>query len=203
MTEHATSLIQALDLDAADFRFRFLIVDDIWIPLGENTLIETFSPVWNAVVDGFGNHNPGEGRNGQQRSLWDTLHPGRPWAADLLPKLKKHRGDETIVTPSEIIAKTTFHLEKVMNTLASRAAITYVQRRIADASLGDEIKITRPDVVAYITSSCPELPNEIVQACAAAALKAGSERADVKNTMPPHVSGRDSFGADEIVVVKS
>lgn len=80
LAEHAESITQAGNLDLADFQCRYLVVDDIWIPLGESLLIEMFSPVWNKVVDGFGNHDPGSGRYEQQRSPWDMLHPGRSWA---------------------------------------------------------------------------------------------------------------------------
>ena len=49
----------------------------------EAQLIRRFSPLWNSVVDGFGNHDPGKGRYEQARSEWDVLHPGRPWAERL------------------------------------------------------------------------------------------------------------------------
>jgi len=78
--EHLGSINAATNLDAKDFYCRYLVTDDIWIPLGEALLIDQFSPVWNRVLDGFGNHTPGTGRFKQQRSRWDTLHPGRPWA---------------------------------------------------------------------------------------------------------------------------
>jgi hypothetical protein len=42
-------------------------------------------PLWNQKLDGFGNHDPGAGRYNQQRSPWDVIHPGRPWAARLKP----------------------------------------------------------------------------------------------------------------------
>jgi hypothetical protein len=82
LREHAKSLEQAA-FPAGDFFCRFLTVDDIWIPLAESVLIEKLHPAWNMVADGFGNHAPGGGRKGQQRSPWDTLHAGRPWAARL------------------------------------------------------------------------------------------------------------------------
>lgn len=85
LEEHATSIIQARNLNIEDFFCRYLVVDDIWIPLGESLLIEKFSPLWNKVIDGFGNHDPGKGRYNQQRSRWDTLHPGRSWAERLAP----------------------------------------------------------------------------------------------------------------------
>lgn len=81
LKEHADSIRAAGNLNIDDFWCRYLVVDDIWIPLGENLMISKFSPIWNAIVDGFGNHTPGAGRFQQMRSRWDVLHPGRDWAA--------------------------------------------------------------------------------------------------------------------------
>ncbi len=78
--EHADSIRSAPTLHIDDFRCRHLVVDDIWIPLGESLLIAKFSPLWNSLVDGFGNHNPGKGRYEGMRTRWDVLHPGRAWA---------------------------------------------------------------------------------------------------------------------------
>lgn len=78
--EHRDSIIRASNLAVEDFAARWLVVEDIWIPLGESLLISRFSPLWNALIDGFGNHDPGAGRRNGMRSRWDTLHPGRPWA---------------------------------------------------------------------------------------------------------------------------
>ncbi|WP_337170889.1 Eco29kI family restriction endonuclease [Gemmatimonas aurantiaca] len=85
LVEHATSIQSTKNLSVSDFQCRFLVVDDIWIPLAESLLIEMFSPLWNKKIDGFGNHDPGRGRHGQKRSPWDELHPGRPWAEMLQP----------------------------------------------------------------------------------------------------------------------
>jgi hypothetical protein len=48
-------------------------------------LIDLFNPVWNKLIDGFGNHDPGSGRYLQKRAPWDELHPGRAWAEKLRP----------------------------------------------------------------------------------------------------------------------
>lgn len=80
LNEHAKSINEVSNLDLKDFHCRFLVVDDIWIPLGESLLIAKFSPVWNKLLDGFGNHTPGKGRFEGMRPRWDTLHPGRAWA---------------------------------------------------------------------------------------------------------------------------
>jgi hypothetical protein len=55
---------------------------DLVVPV-EAALIRKHHPLWNAVVDGFGNHDPGAGRYNQARSEWDVLHPGRAWAERL------------------------------------------------------------------------------------------------------------------------
>lgn len=83
LREHARSIRAASNLDLADFECRFLAVVPVWITLAERFLITHYRPVWNLCLDGFGDHDPGKGRAGSERSWWDTLHPGRPWAAKL------------------------------------------------------------------------------------------------------------------------
>lgn len=80
LQEHAESINVAENLRVEDFFCRFLVADDIWIPLGESLLIAKFAPIWNKFIDGFGNHDPGKGRYEGMRPKWDTLHPGRGWA---------------------------------------------------------------------------------------------------------------------------
>ena len=98
LRQHAKSIAQARNLDRMDFWCRHLVVDDIWIPLGESLLIERFTPVWNTLIDGFGNHDPGGGRRNQARSLWDVLHPGRPWADKLQPGVRKREEIEELLS---------------------------------------------------------------------------------------------------------
>jgi hypothetical protein len=86
LREHAESVSAAENLDLADFRCRYLVVEDIWIPLGESLLIAKFTPLWNRMIDGFGNHDPGAGRYMGARPRWDVLHPGRGWAAKCQPR---------------------------------------------------------------------------------------------------------------------
>jgi hypothetical protein len=85
LSEHAESIKSANNLELADFCCRYLAVDDVWIPLAESMLIERFKPVWNRVLDGFGNHDPGSGRHSGKMPQWDCVHPGRAWAARLQP----------------------------------------------------------------------------------------------------------------------
>lgn len=101
LAQHAKSVFEAVNLDEGDFFCRFLIVDDIWIPLGETLLITRFAPVWNRLVDGFGNHDPGKGRHAGLRPRWDVLHPGRSWA---------ERCQEREETAEEIARDVSMHL---------------------------------------------------------------------------------------------
>jgi len=80
LRQHAKSVTEASNISIDDFHCRYLIVDDIWIPLGESLLIARFDPLWNKLIDGFGNHDPGKGRHAGLRPRWDVLHPGRQWA---------------------------------------------------------------------------------------------------------------------------
>lgn len=83
LREHYRSIHEADNLDVMDFYCRFLVLEDIWIPLAEALLIQRFQPLWNGIVPGFGIHDPGGGRKRQRRSDWDMLHPGRRLAMGL------------------------------------------------------------------------------------------------------------------------
>lgn len=85
LSQHAESVASVKNLRTSDFYCRYLTVDDIWIPLGESLLIEMFKPLWNIVVEGFGNHDPGSGRASGKKPNWDVLHSVRPWADKLQP----------------------------------------------------------------------------------------------------------------------
>ncbi|MCI0397815.1 MAG: Eco29kI family restriction endonuclease [Chloroflexi bacterium] len=86
LREHARSIEQALNLQLEDFKCRFAILSDVEgdlvVPV-EAELIRLYKPLWNMVIDGFGNHDPGSGRYNQALSEWDILHPGRLWASRL------------------------------------------------------------------------------------------------------------------------
>lgn len=81
LKEHGKSIAQVSNLESDHFFCRYLVVDETFISLGEALMIQRFRPLWNMILDGFGNHDPGGGRKDSLRSLWDTLHPGRAWAS--------------------------------------------------------------------------------------------------------------------------
>ena len=83
LRDHSKSIEQADNLDLAEFQCRFLVVVPVWITLAERFLLDHFTPVWNTVIDGFGNHDPGSGRSNMRCPRWDIVHPGRAWALRL------------------------------------------------------------------------------------------------------------------------
>ncbi len=86
LREHMRSIEGVQNLEVEDFRCRFMILQNIEVDLVvpvEAELIRKYSPLWNTIVDGFGNHDPGSGRYNQAKSEWDVLHPGRSWADKL------------------------------------------------------------------------------------------------------------------------
>lgn len=89
LMQHAKSIEQASNLNINDFLCRYLVVIPVWIGIAERFLIEHYRPIWNTVIDGFGNHDPGKGRTSMKRPRWDILHPGRPWAK-LLKTTENH-----------------------------------------------------------------------------------------------------------------
>ena len=79
---HVDSIKSAASLNVQDFWCRYLVLKDFFIPLCESLLIDRYKPIWNKLIDGFGNKALGGPRQAQQqKSMWDVLHPGRPGAA--------------------------------------------------------------------------------------------------------------------------
>ncbi len=77
LSNHAKSIQSAENLSLSDFRCRYLAIEEAFIGLAESVLISVFRPLWNQVVEGFGNNPTGGPRSSQARSGWDVVHPGR------------------------------------------------------------------------------------------------------------------------------
>ncbi len=74
LKKHSKSIKLSNNLSIADFSCKYLVIDDIWIPLAERLIIQKFRPVWNHPIDGFGNNAPGAERASSKLSNWDTIH---------------------------------------------------------------------------------------------------------------------------------
>ena len=84
LNDHVRSLSAAENLSIDDFHCRYLVVKSAWQGTAEEYLIRRFQPVWNnemGVCYGFGKHGDSPKMRSNTRSPWDTLHPGRKWAA--------------------------------------------------------------------------------------------------------------------------
>ena len=83
LREHTRTIQQVDSIGQEEFSCRFVIFEaegSDMIGTMEAALIKLNTPLWNSVLDGFGNHTPGAGRFNQAKSDWDVIHKGRPWA---------------------------------------------------------------------------------------------------------------------------
>lgn len=83
LMKHRQSIEAAENLETSDFDIRVLIVPYLFVPLAEASAISMYTPIWNTCIDGFGNHDPGNGRYKGMKPRWDTVHPGRAWATKM------------------------------------------------------------------------------------------------------------------------
>ncbi len=85
LNEHRKNIAKAqTTLRLEDFEARFLVVQSGWETAAEDFLIHLFRPVWNSetnILYGLGKHGDDATTRANKRSPWDTLHPGRVWAA--------------------------------------------------------------------------------------------------------------------------
>lgn len=85
LNEHRKNIAKATStLDLNDFEARFLVVQSGWETAAEDYLINLFRPIWNSetnILYGIGKHGDDATTRANKRSPWDTLHPGRQWAA--------------------------------------------------------------------------------------------------------------------------
>jgi Eco29kI restriction endonuclease len=85
LSDHRKNIGKAANsLNLADFEFRSLVVQSGWETAAEDYLIHLFRPIWNSetnILYGIGKHGDSATTRANKRSPWDTLHPGRTWAA--------------------------------------------------------------------------------------------------------------------------
>jgi hypothetical protein len=85
LSDHRKNIAKASStLNLEDFEFRSLVVQSGWETAAEDYLIHLFRPIWNSetsILYGLGKHGDSAETRANSRSPWDTLHPGRAWAA--------------------------------------------------------------------------------------------------------------------------
>lgn len=83
LKEHVKS-IDKTGLRLTDFRYRYAIIQSGMQAAVEDFMIRLFRPIWNKEVGicfGIGKHGDSATTRANKRSPWDTIHPGRAWAA--------------------------------------------------------------------------------------------------------------------------
>ncbi len=92
LTEHRKNIAKATTtLDLRDFDYRALVVQSGWETAAEDYLIHLFRPLWNnetGILYGLGKHGDSATTRANKRAPWDTIHPGRGWAAATLEDAK-------------------------------------------------------------------------------------------------------------------
>lgn len=104
LSDHRKSILKGKDLAPEDFECRFLVVSSGWQEAAESHLIHLYRPIWNSetgICYGIGKHGDSAEKRSNDRSPWDTLHPGRKWADN--PKLVDSK------SPGQIADEITAH----------------------------------------------------------------------------------------------
>ncbi len=99
LMEHRRSIGKAQNINANEFEVRYLVIKTGMQTSAESCLINYFKPIWNKEIKvcfGIGSHGDDkENTRTNKRSPWDTMHPGRQWAA--VPDLEDQKPYQQIV----------------------------------------------------------------------------------------------------------
>jgi hypothetical protein len=83
LKEHSKNM-QKANLPLADFYYRAAPIQTGMQAAVEDFMIRLFRPIWNKEIKicfGIGKHGDSPKTRANRRSPWDTMHPGRKWAA--------------------------------------------------------------------------------------------------------------------------
>jgi hypothetical protein len=83
LREHSKNMAKA-NLPLADFYYRAAPIQTGMQTAVEDFMIRLFRPIWNREIKicfGLGKHGDNASTRANRRSPWDTMHPGRTWAA--------------------------------------------------------------------------------------------------------------------------
>jgi len=84
LKEHSKSIAKT-NLSLGDFFYRAAPIQTGMQAAVEDFMIRLFRPIWNkeiGICHGIGKHGDKADTRRNKRSPWDTIHPGRKWAAD-------------------------------------------------------------------------------------------------------------------------
>ena len=81
--EHRRNIEKVEGIEIGDFECRALAVQSGYQAAAEAHLIRLFTPIWNnetKILYGLGKHGDAATTRKNNKSPWDTIHPGRAWA---------------------------------------------------------------------------------------------------------------------------
>jgi len=117
LKEHATNIAKT-ELKLCDFRYRSAAIQSGMQAAVEDFMIRLFQPIWNKEIKicyGIGKHGDSATTRANKRSPWDTMHPGRQWAADttsnqmergeIMTKIAAHFIKHPIIPDKEVLFK--------------------------------------------------------------------------------------------------
>lgn len=82
--EHRKNIEKVEGIEIQDFECRALAVQSGYQAAAESHLIRLFRPIWNnetRILFGIGKHGDSSTTRANNKSPFDTVHPGRAWAA--------------------------------------------------------------------------------------------------------------------------
>jgi len=83
LNEHRKNIEKVQGIEIEDFECRALAVQSGYQAAAENHLIRLFWPIWNnetKILFGIGKHGDAATTRANNKSPWDSIHPGRAWA---------------------------------------------------------------------------------------------------------------------------
>lgn len=93
LKEHSKNMTKT-NLALSDFYFRASPIQTGMQASVEDFMIRLFRPIWNKEIKicyGIGKHGDSAETRQNKRSPWDTMHPGRKWAANTkADQMKRH-----------------------------------------------------------------------------------------------------------------
>lgn len=113
LNEHRKNIDKVDGIDISDFECRALAVQSGYQSAAEIHLIRLFKPIWNnetKILFGLGKHGDAATTRANNKSPWDTIHPGRAWAVgnpeaksvgDIHAEVAAHFKQATIFTDTE------------------------------------------------------------------------------------------------------
>lgn len=117
LKEHAKN-IEKTELSLSDFRYRASPIQTGMQSSVEEFMIRLFKPIWNKetkICFGIGKHGDSAKTRTNKRSPWDTMRPGRKWAAktefdqmkrsEIVEKIRNHLQENPVIRDRETLFK--------------------------------------------------------------------------------------------------